>query len=161
MKSSIILLDKRGFTLLELLLTASLMSLLIGLLITFMIQSIGAFSLEDDFLTTNQTAELALEFVTSYLRMAYEYELKDNQSTINFTGYYQGTQRDLSFFQYTSGGEPALGFQVNSGVRRPLINGVKEISFSPQGSSIHIILVMDGKNGQEVQVTSWVTPRNR
>lgn len=151
--------EKEGFTLLEILLAAVLMSLLLSLLMGFIVQSSQAFSLEDDLLTTAQTGELALEFIMSQLRMAGDYQIVD-QNSIEFIGYYQEEKESLSFFPYISGGVWALGFRVGTGTARPLINHVKKIHFLPVEESIQITLTVKGKGGREITQKTWVKPRN-
>lgn len=153
-----ILLEKQGFTLLEILLVAMLMSILFCLIMGLVVQSSRAFSLEEDLLTTKQTGELALEFMSTQLRMASSVHITENTS-IHFTGYY--TQEEaLSFFLYTSAGVQALGFRVGTGTTRPLINQVAEICFQEDGSTIQITLTIEGRNGREVTQSIRVTPRN-
>lgn len=153
---------REAFTLIEVLLALSLMASIISLSLSLIYSTSRAFSLEDDLFTTSQSGEMAMEFMTNHLRMGWDVVIEEDSGgsqRITFFGYYQGDESLLSFSRYRSQGEWVLGFRVDDGVRRPLVNGVERLGFERDEGAIVVILALVDKRNRESSFFSRVAPR--
>lgn len=149
--------EREGFTLLEILLSTSLMGIVLSLAIGFIFTTTQFFQLEEGIGTTSQSGELAMEMMTIYLRMASEVQIREDHQEISFKAYYRGAITQLSFLPTAD--NLSLGFR--SGVNiNPLIDNLEEIYFQWIGNAIMIRLTIHDEQGQEYTFTSSVIPRS-
>lgn len=149
-------LERKAFTLLEILLSMSLMALLMGLVFGFIFTVTQYFQLEEEILTTSQSGDLAMEMMTIYLRMADDVQIREDHEEISFKAYYRGNITQLSFRPTTD--RESLGFR--SGVNiNPFIDNLEKIHFQWAGEAIMVKLIIFDEKGKERTFTSLVTPR--
>ncbi len=140
----------KGFTLLEVLLALSILSLLCIIFLNVMVSSYKIWLREENYLANRQNGEVALQTIIDHLRQAKDINVSPEGKEIEFRCYYQNKEMKwLKYGLYKAGQNLILGLKiadygkdvVDYSHYMPLINHVTDLKFAKidEGKSIYKI----------------------
>lgn len=159
--------SKDGFTLIEVLITISIVAIFCLIFSNLLIDSIKIWSGEGDYISCNQRGEIALKEITHHLKRARDIKIsKSNNDWIQFRGYYKNEGlKWITYRLYLSNDESAIGIQVGEekgqGTIMPIINGVSGLEFEDVNddlSLIKVVITVPEQNGEKRRFSTCVAP---
>jgi len=142
--------QSRGFTLIEILLALSILTIVCVIFLQVMTNSCKIWLNENSYLTKNHRGRIGLQTIINQLRMARDINISNNNEQIEFRCYYHNDKMKwLKYGLYTSGDVQALGVKKADYSQAgkdysnytPLINRVTDIEFIKTDSSVSIYKV--------------------
>lgn len=138
---------KKGFTLIEVLLTISIFSIVWIMFGNLLNTSFRVWSRESDYISRKQKGKVALERMIDHLKSARDISiLGEENNQIQFKGYYKDEGlKWITYKLYSSGDCTALGIQVGEekgqGTTMPIINDVSSLEFKDINEDLSLIKV--------------------
>ena len=150
--------DRNAFTLIEVILSITILSIFLFLSVNFLNFFIRFFNNEESKWFSKSDEKVVHFYFNRELLSAKDIQINDDE--ISFISYHKGEVSPISYSLYYSSSELALGKKTDSN-RNEVINNIYDIEFIKKDDLIYITLILVDANDNKRKVIKVIKPRIR